>query len=121
MREPAAKRAAPARTRGARPAQGTRKAPTARKAAAHQINAASKAPTPQAAPQAIGARRSERLQQPAQPAGAPPAPPRAAEPERTTGRDILGIAAQAAGELAEIGLSVSARALRNAVSRLPRP
>jgi len=37
------------------------------------------------------------------------------------GRDILGIAAQAAAELAEIGLSVSARVLRNAVSRLPRP
>lgn len=40
-----------------------------------------------------------------------------AEPERT---GILGTAVQAAAELAEIGLSASARALRGAVSRLPR-
>jgi hypothetical protein len=37
------------------------------------------------------------------------------------GSDIVSTAVQAAAELAEIGLSVSARALRNAVSRLPRP
>jgi hypothetical protein len=36
-------------------------------------------------------------------------------------RHILGTAAQAAAELAEIGLSVGTRALRNAFSRLPRP
>jgi hypothetical protein len=35
--------------------------------------------------------------------------------------EVLGTAVQAAAELAEIGLSVSARALRRAVSRLPRP
>jgi hypothetical protein len=34
---------------------------------------------------------------------------------------ILGTAAQAAAEIAEIGLSVSARALRRMVDRLPRP
>jgi hypothetical protein len=38
-----------------------------------------------------------------------------------TGADILGTAVQAAAELAEIGLSASARALRGAISRLPRP
>jgi hypothetical protein len=38
-----------------------------------------------------------------------------------SGTDILGTAVQAAAELAEIGLSVSARAIRGAVSRLPRP
>ena len=70
--------------------------------------------------------RPERLRQPAQPAGVPhtprrPAAPREPSPSQPTGRDILGIAAQAAAELAEIGLSVSARALRNAVGRLPRP
>jgi hypothetical protein len=66
--------------------------------------------------------RAERLRQPSQPAGAPPTPSRESRPnDQTTGRDILGIAAQAAAELAEIGLSVSARALRNAVGRLPRP
>ncbi len=88
--------------RGARPAQATPKAP-----------ATEARPTPL---------RAERLRQPSQPAGVPPTPPRAGRPDdQTTGRDILGIAAQAAAELAEIGLSVSARALRNAVGRLPRP
>jgi hypothetical protein len=33
----------------------------------------------------------------------------------------LGTAVQAAAELAEIGLKASARALRGALSRLPRP
>ncbi len=66
--------------------------------------------------------RAERLRQPSQPAGVPPTSPRESRPDdQTTGRDILGIAAQAAAELAEIGLSASARALRNAVGRLPRP
>jgi hypothetical protein len=35
--------------------------------------------------------------------------------------DPLATAVQAAAELAEIGLTVGARALRSAVSRLPRP
>jgi len=34
---------------------------------------------------------------------------------------VLGTAVQAAAELAEIGLSASARALRGVLSRLPRP
>jgi hypothetical protein len=67
-----------------------------------------------------------RLRQPAQPDGAPDMP-RASEPARArsfssaSGAEILGTAVQAAAELAEIGLSAGARALRNAVSRLPRP
>jgi hypothetical protein len=61
------------------------------------------------------------LRQPAQPAGVPPAPARSVRPEPATGRDILGTAAQAAAELAEIGLSIGARTVRNLVSRLPRP
>jgi hypothetical protein len=65
--------------------------------------------------------RSPRLPQPAQPAGVPPKP-HGSRPAQPRGRhDLLGTAAQAAAELAEIGLSVSARALRHAVSRLPRP
>jgi hypothetical protein len=35
--------------------------------------------------------------------------------------DILGTAVQAAAELAEIGISATARAIRGAVARLPRP
>jgi hypothetical protein len=38
-----------------------------------------------------------------------------------TGGDILGTAVHAAAELAEIGLTAGARAVRNAVARLPRP
>jgi hypothetical protein len=61
-----------------------------------------------------------RLRQPAQPEGTPPSPPsrRSVPP---TGADILGTAVHAAAELAEIGLSAGARALRNTVARLPRP
>ncbi|HUA03843.1 MAG TPA: hypothetical protein VMB27_08075 [Solirubrobacteraceae bacterium] len=93
------KRAPSSRPRGARPANGPRPA------------------TSDAQPR----RRAEPLRQPAQPAGTPPAPPQRGSRDYSTGKDILGIAAQAAAELAEIGLSVSARALRNAVGRLPRP
>jgi len=46
-----------------------------------------------------------------------PAPPRP-EPEP---HGPLETAVQAAAELAEIGLHAGARALRRAVSRLPRP
>jgi hypothetical protein len=69
-------------------------------------------------------RRPDRLPQPAQPPGVPPTPtptPAPREPEPARGRQALGTAAQAAAEIAEIGLTVSARALRNAVARLPRP
>jgi hypothetical protein len=45
-----------------------------------------------------------------------PSPP---PPERQPA--VLGTAVQAAAELAEIGLMASARALRGALSRLPRP
>ncbi|HTX46583.1 MAG TPA: hypothetical protein VMD48_09905 [Solirubrobacteraceae bacterium] len=78
--------------------------------------------------------KPKRLNQPAQPAGGPPrvrakarpstqarapAPPRRSRPP--SGGEILGTAVQAAAELAEVGLTASARALRNALSRLPRP
>ena len=49
------------------------------------------------------------------PAKREPAPPER-KPEH-----ILGTAAQAAAELAEIGFAVGVRALRDAVARLPRP
>jgi hypothetical protein len=62
----------------------------------------------------------KRLRQPAQPAGAPPSPrSRASVPN--TGSDVIGTAVHAAAELAEIGLTAGARALRNAVARLPKP
>ena len=61
-----------------------------------------------------------RLPQPAQPAGTPPSP-RSRGSVPTTGADVLGTAVHAAAELAEIGLTAGARALRNAVARLPKP
>jgi hypothetical protein len=68
----------------------------------------------------VRASRPERLRQPAQPAGTPRTP-RAAQPVPSGRPDVIGTAVQAAAELAEIGLSMSARAIRRAVSRLPRP
>jgi hypothetical protein len=112
----ATKRAAPRRAAPKRTA--TRAATTrAASAPASRSAAASNAPaTPSGA-----APHQRRLRQPAQPAGVPPTPPRSGRPEPATGRDILGTAAQAAAELAEIGLSIGARTVRNLVSRLPRP
>jgi hypothetical protein len=62
----------------------------------------------------------KRLRQPDQPAGAPPSP-RSRGSVPSSGADVLGTAVHAAAELAEIGLSAGARALRNAVARLPKP
>jgi hypothetical protein len=45
----------------------------------------------------------------------------AATPAAPHRREIVGTVVQAAAELAEIGLSVSARAFKEAVARLPRP
>jgi hypothetical protein len=64
--------------------------------------------------------RAERLRQPAQPAGTPTAP-RVRAPAPPSGPEILGTAVNAVAELAEIGLTASARALRGALARLPRP
>ncbi len=110
----ATKRGSGSRPRGAQPANGARPGK----------NSARKAPATRTAPAARSAqprRQGEPLRQPAQPGGTPPAPSHRGSRERSTSRDIIGVAAQAAAELAEIGLSVSARALRNAVGRLPRP
>jgi hypothetical protein len=91
-----------------------RKAPSSRAAAPK--TAASKTTAPKAAaPRA----RPQRLAQPAQPAGVPATPRR--RPTPSGGRHLVATAAQAAAELAEIGLSVSARTLRSVVDRLPRP
>src|SRR5437764_1064156 len=54
--------------------------------------------------------------------GAPEtAAPRPRKPAPATRADIVGTAFQAAGELAEIGLSAGARAVRRVLSRPPRP
>lgn len=71
---------------------------------------AGRKPTANAARAPVSPRAPATATAPAEP---PPAPV-----ER---RDPLGIAVQAVGELAQIGVTVGVRALRQAWSRLPRP
>jgi len=59
-------------------------------------------------------------------ARAEPTAPAASSSERTAGRspdpvEVVTTAVRAAGELAEIGLTVGTQALRGALERLPRP
>jgi hypothetical protein len=119
--KPSPARAPKAKPRATKRAPGPRSAKSspAGKPRAGKPKASAK---PGPAPQRTAARKPARkpLRQPAQPVGTPDA--RRADKPAPSGRtDVLGTAIQAAGELAEIGISVSARALRRAVSRLPRP
>ena len=72
------------------------------------------------APKTVELPHPRPLRQPAQPDGLPTTP-RKPPPEPTGGVDIFETAVHAAAELAEIGLTISARAIRRAVERLPRP
>ena len=102
---PAARRqAGPSRQPRAEPRRAARQAQRRRrpKPAASRRRPAPGAPRPTAEPR-----------RPSAP------PPRAPEPSDRP--SAVGTAVQAAAELAEIGLTVSARALRGALSRLPRP
>jgi hypothetical protein len=61
-----------------------------------------------------------RVRQPAQPPGTPSSA--AAPPPAGSGRaDLISSAVHASAELAEIGISAGARALRGVVARLPKP
>jgi hypothetical protein len=55
----------------------------------------------------------------------PPVPPAGyatpVDDDRPHGADLVGTAVQAAGELAQIGISFGGRALKSAIQRLPRP
>ncbi|HZU61845.1 MAG TPA: hypothetical protein VE983_12830 [Solirubrobacteraceae bacterium] len=129
---PAPSPAAPSAAAGARARTRTAEsAATEAKARARTTeSAAAKAkarprPTKTAAargPARPGAGRTKRgsppLRQPPQPRGIPSQPRAPVPPHRP---EILGTAVQAAAELAEIGLALSTRALRRAVSRIPRP
>ena len=105
--------------RGAPPAGSKPPAPRAPRSAAPATKPARSA---RAAREPAGRSPERRLRQPAQPGGIPSArraPKR--KPAPATRAELVGTAVQAVGELAEIGLALGARALRNAVSRLPRP
>jgi len=133
-REPAAKTPEPA----AKTPEPAAKTP---EPAAKAAKASGEAP---ASASQAAARAKPRLRQPAQPTGAPAKRAAKARPGAAAGRstgktkprprpeppapsrekasgDVLGTAVQAAAELAEIGLAVSARTLRRAIQRLPRP
>jgi hypothetical protein len=120
--------------RGAAP--GGREAPATEPAGAETKAAAESKPGPtrttkpkaKAARTGTSARKTARrsadtrLRQPAQPRGIPSArraPKR--KPAPTSATELVGTAVQAVGELAEIGVALGARALRNAFARLPRP
>lgn len=116
-KKPPAKRAPAARSAAAKPTQRKRRPkPEAEPAAVPEPPAAKRA----SQPKRRRTPRAETLRQPPQPAGTP-TPPRSRKPVPATGAEILGTTVQAIAELTEIGLSAGARALRNAVSRLPRP
>jgi translation initiation factor IF-3 len=103
----------------AKPGAASKAASTVRGEAPSKPAAVPKPPAPAARP-ARATRAKPRLEQPAQPTGTPDAR-RPDHPLPGSRHDLLGTAVQAAAELAEIGLSVGARALRQAVSRLPKP
>jgi hypothetical protein len=116
---PTATKTAPTATKTAPTA--TKTAPRAPKPVAAKLAPPATKPTPPQAPSRATARRPQRLRQPAQPAGVPPTSPGRPAEDQPRGRHVIGTAAQAAAELAEIGLSLSARALRGVIDRLPRP
>ncbi len=70
---------------------------------------------------AAAARSQPRGQRPATKPPEPAATSSAASSSPPRGAELVGTAVQAAAELAEIGLSATARAIREALARLPRP
>ena len=122
-RRKAAAEASPAATAGeprrAKAAASKRSASAGAKASA---SAGAKASKPSAAqrPKATGAAAPKR--QPAQPRNVPPQPARSAPAQSREERaHLVGTAVQAAGELAQISVTVGAHVLRGALSKLPRP
>jgi hypothetical protein len=70
------------------------------------------------------AARSKPPRKPAPPREVPPAGyavPKTASPVNAGGTELVGTAIQALGELANIGVSLGNRALREALGRLPKP
>jgi hypothetical protein len=109
---PAARSARPAQT--ARPAETARRANSAKGPGTVRTTPASPGATKRATP------APARVRQPAQPPGTPTAT-RSRPPIPTAGADLIGSAVNVTAELAEMGISAGARALRGVVARLPRP
>jgi hypothetical protein len=123
-RDPA-KATAAKRPAGKAAAGSAARSPAAGKAASPRAKAPRAAkPRAAAAPAPTTARPGgPRSQRPA--TSSPTASPRIAQPRKPprppTGADLLGTAVQAAGEIAQAGVTVGRQLLKRAVSRLPRP
>ncbi len=101
--------------RGARTATGAKVAPAAPKPAQSKAK-----PRPKAKPAA----RSKPTPKAVPPRQVPPsgyAVPKTSSPVGSGGTELVGTAIQAVGELANLGVSLGARALRDALGRLPKP
>ena len=104
----------------ARAGPPTGRPPTARSSPARKPAAAKSTPPPTPAAKAAkpaGVRPSAATHKAR---GAPEPPPLETRPP-ANGMELAGTAVQAAGELAQLGLSVGARVLRKVASRVPRP
>jgi hypothetical protein len=110
--------------------------PSRRRASTRKANRAPRAAAKPAATKATGARAKGAAKEPravsgrpkprgVQPSAATDAASHAPSPKRPpsppSGTDLVGTAVQAAGELAQFGLTLGTRALRDAVKRIPRP
>ena len=101
-----------ARRGGAKPA--VRKAAPRKKAAARARKSATAAKKPAAGRRPAGVSPSAATRAASSTPGQRPA-------QSPEGIELVGTATQAAGELAQLGLTLGTKALRGAVSRLPRP
>jgi hypothetical protein len=109
-------RARPQRRSERRDAAPRRAAPAARPKRAAK-------PRPKARPKPEAAPRPGRIRQPAQPSGTPPRPSAEAEKRRTPQgpEGIVVAAAQAAEEVARLGVAVSGQVVKGVLRRIPRP
>lgn len=118
---PAATAGEPRRAKAAASKRSASAGAKASKPSAAQRPKATGAAAPKRRPAAAPAKR---LRQPAQPRNVPPQPARSAPAqsrEESAHAHLVGTAVQAAGELAQISVTVGAHVLRGALSKLPRP
>jgi len=113
----------PSRRRASAGGDGPKRAPRA----AAKPGARAKAPGARAKPAAKTPRAASARRKPAgvRPSAATSAASTQPSPNRPpsppSGTDLVGTAVQAAGELAQLGLTLGTKALRDAVKRIPRP
>jgi hypothetical protein len=106
-----AKPAATAKAAGAVAEAASKPKPTAAKTAKPPVAKQSKPP----------AAKKPRKAAPAKPGPTAKAAEPVAPPPKSDNQPFVATALQAAGELAQIGIAVGARAVRNALDRLPKP